>query len=161
MRLLSAFARVALVATLSGCASIPFMNDIPLWHNDPDKIAALGKGASVADIDKALGRTRLLWSMSVDVNGTPYQFRLYDWVERAAVTGHSTNCSTNGCTTTQNMKYDKLPYALVYTGAEPRLHAWGTLAELRASTDPAVVAALPQLTRRYNEYKYPRRQSWL
>lgn len=94
--------------------------------------------------------------MTVDVGGTPYQFRLYDWVEQAVLVGERRTCSSSGCAMSRDMHYDKLPYALVYTGAEPRLHAWGTLSELRASTDPAVVAALPQLTQRYDEYKRSR-----
>lgn len=156
MRLLSTFVGAALVATLSGCANIPFMNDIPLWNADPAKIAALGKGTPVANVDQALGRSRVLWTNTVDVSGTPYQFRLYDWVERSVMVGQSTSCSNTGCVVSPNMRHDKLPYALVYVGAEPRLYAWGTLSELRDSSDPAVVAALPQLTLHYNEYKLSR-----
>jgi hypothetical protein len=155
MRFSALLAGVVLAATLNGCANVPFMNDIPMWNEDPAKIAALGKGAAIADVDAALGRTRVLWTGTADVGGTAYQFRLYDWVERAVVVANRRSCYKT-CTPWNEMRYDMLPYAIVYVGAQPRLHAWGTLSELRSSTDPAVVAMLPRLTAQYTVSKSSR-----
>lgn len=152
MRLPSLFASFFLAATLSGCASIPGFDNIPMWHGDPLKVAELGKGTPVADVDKALGRTRILWTHTAEIGGTRYQFRLYDWVERAVVVAHHRSCFKT-CNSWDEMHYDMLPYALVYVGDEPRLQEWGTLSELRSSDDPAVVGMLPELNLRYAEYK--------
>ena len=137
MRLSLALCGAMLAAALSGCASLPGMDNVSMWNGDPAKVAALGKGAPLADVDKALGRTRVLWTHSVDIDGTPYQFRLYDWVERAVVVRTHRSCYKT-CNTWQEMRYDMLPYAIVYSGAAPRLHAWGTLSALRSSDDKAV-----------------------
>ncbi|MFK3740728.1 hypothetical protein [Massilia sp. TN1-12] len=136
---------------LSACASIPGLNNIPMWHGDPAKLQALGKGAPMAEVDKALGNTRVLATDSIDVGGVPYQFRLYDWVQDTVL--KKTVCSQS-CTS--NVDYVKVPYAIVYVGAEPRLHAWGTLKELDKSADPAVARESGQLLLRYYKIKYPR-----
>jgi hypothetical protein len=109
------------------------MHDIPLWTADREKITKLGKGAAAANVDKAFGRSRILWSKKVEVTGTIYLFRLYDSVESAPV--------------------NREPYAVVFVGAEPRLQAWGTLAQLRDSDDSVVVSMLPELTSRYTQYR--------
>lgn len=154
MRLISRLAVTVLAATVSGCSHIPFMDNIPLWVQDRHKIEQLGKGAAVADVDKAFGRSRILWSKTVEVTGQLYVFRLYDSVESLAMTTNLTMCrSTSGCTTSYGQHSEMQPYAVIFVGAEPRLHAWGTLAHLHQSPDPAVVAMLPELTAHYTEYR--------
>jgi hypothetical protein len=150
MRSMPALAVVLLTATLSGCAAAPFVKNIPMWKGDAAKVDALGKGAALPAVDKALGMSRPLWTHTANVAGTPYQVRLYDWVEQPSGAGRSCFIS---CALQDQDRQDLLPYALIYTGAEPRLHAWGTLSALRESTDPAVLAMLPQLGAQYSMAK--------
>jgi len=152
MRVSSSLSGLVLAAVLSGCALVPGADNIPMWNGDPAKVTALGKGAPIADVDKALGRTRIMWTHSIDVDGTPYQFRLYDWVENAVVVATHRSCYKT-CNSWNEMRYDMLPYAIVYVGGEPRMHAWGTLSALRSSDDPVVAKMVPELNRRYTELK--------
>jgi len=152
MRSLPALA-VVLLAAVSGCAGDPFLKNVPMWKGDAAKVDALGKGAALPAVDKALGMSRPLWTHTADFGGTPYQFRLYDWVELPSVAGRTCFIS---CSLQDQDRQDLLPYAFVYTGAEPHLHAWGTLSALRESTDPAVITMLPQLGAQYNLAKRSR-----
>lgn len=152
MRSLPALALI-LLAAASGCTGGPLIKNVPMWKGDAAKVDALGKGADLPTVDKALGMSRPLWTQTADVGGIPYQFRLYDWVEQPSVVGRKCLIS---CSLQDQDRQDLLPYALVYTGAEPRLHAWGTLSALRESTDPAVTAMLPQLGAQYNLAKRSR-----
>lgn len=136
MRMRSAFAVAVFAATLAGCANIPLMNNIPLWAGDREKIANLGKGAPAADVDKTFGHSRILWSKTVDEAGGSYLFRLYDSVEP-----------------TGDQRHNMEPYAVVFSGPSLRLHAWGTLSEMRDSADPAVAAMVPELTLHYTAYR--------
>jgi hypothetical protein len=158
MRLPIMLINLALIATVSGCSNIPFMNDIPLWAEDPAKLDQLGKGATVADVDKAFGRSRVLWAKSTETTEAPVLFRLYDSVESTVVTGSNMVCRPfNGCSISYQQQSNTVPYAVVFVGAEPKLHMWGTLSQLRDSGDAAVVAMLPELSFHYNEYRRSRR----
>lgn len=146
MRFLPTLRCMVLATVLTGCASIPGLNNIPLWHGDPAKLKALGKGALVGDVDKALGRSRVLSTETVDVNGTPYQFRLYEWVED--IVQKRTVCS-QACA--GNVDYIKVPYVIVYVGSQPQLHTWGRLDQLGKNEDPAVAGMAGKLGTRYYE----------
>jgi hypothetical protein len=141
-----------LAAILPGCASIPGLNDIPLWQGDPSKLAALGKGASITEVDKSLGRSRILATETFEAGGTPYQFRLYDWVERSV---HKRTVCNPACT--MQVDHIKVPYGIVLVGSESRLYAWGKLDDLVKHTDPAVASTAGKLRLRHLEIKYPRR----
>lgn len=155
MRLTSLLCSAAFVTAFTGCTSIPFANDIPMWNEDPDKIAQLGRGAQAAAVDKALGRTKVLWTHNAEVDGKNYQFRLYNWVERTVVGKPRGTCGSF-CQSFGDMRAEMLPYAIVYEGTEPRLHSWGTLSELRDSGDPVVSGMLPRLREQYNLYRITR-----
>jgi hypothetical protein len=130
------------------------MNDIPLWAEDPIKLDRLGKGAPVAEVDKAFGRSRILWSKSIETTDAPMLIRLYDWVASTEVTGMNTVCRPfGGCSTDYRERSNKVPYAVVFVGAEPKLYMWGTFSQMSDSGEAAVVAMLPELRSRYNEYK--------
>lgn len=148
MRFPSILPCIILVSALAGCTSIPGLDNIPLWQGDPVKLQRLGKGAPVADVDKALGHSRILATESIDIDGVPYQFRLYDWVEKHVVT--NTVCS-QACVT--NTRPVKVPYVIVYAGSEPRLYSWGTLKELGKSDNPAMVRMSSTLLLRYYQIK--------
>lgn len=158
MRLPTTLISLVLIATVSGCSNIPLLNDIPLWTGDPGRLDRLGKGASVADVDKAFGRSRILWSKTTETTESPILFRLYDYVESTRVTGSNTVCRPfGGCSTSYQQESSKVPYAVVFVGADPKLHAWGTLSQLRDSGDVAVLAMLPELSSHYNEYRRNKR----
>lgn len=150
MRFILALCGVILATALSGCAGPGLA--ISMSTTDPLKLDRLGKGAPVADVDGALGLTKPLWTQTVDIEGTPYQFRLYDSVNSAPVVRKTRVCEGMKCWSYDERRLDMAPYAIVYAGKEPRMHAWGALSQLRKSDDPVVLGMLPELSKQYDAY---------
>jgi hypothetical protein len=155
MRFIPALCTVLLATFLSGCA-VPGLI-LSMSTTDPAKLNALGKGAPVEAVDKALGLTKPLWTHAADIGGTPYQFRLYDSVESARVSVRNRVCQGLKCWSYDERDIKSAPYAVVYTGKESRMHAWGPLSQLGKSEDPAVVAMLPELAKQYDAYMTARK----
>lgn len=155
MRFMPALCGFILAAALSGCAVLGLTPSMST--TDPAKLTALGKGAPMAGVEKTLGITKPLWTHSADIDGTPYEFRLYDWVESAPIVVRNRVCQGLKCWHYDERRLNMAPYAIVYTGKEPRMHAWGPLSELRKSDDPVVLRMLPELSKQYDAYRAERK----
>lgn len=148
MRFMPALYSVILATALSGCAGL----QLSMSTTDPAKLAALGKGAPVAAVDKALGLTKPLWTHTADTDGTPYHFYVYDWVESAYIKSRNRVCEGMKCFTYNEPGFNMAPYAIIYAGKEPRMHAWGPISQLRKGDDPIVLGMLPELTKQYDAF---------
>jgi hypothetical protein len=155
MRFIPALSSVVLATILSGCA-VPGLI-LSMSTTDPAKLNALGKGAPVASVDKALGLTKPLWTHVADFGGTPYEFRLYDSVESARVKVRNKVCQGLKCWSYDEHDIKSAPYAVVYTGKERLMQAWGPLSQLSKSEDPVVVGMLPELAKQYDAYMTARK----
>lgn len=149
MRAVSILSAAILSATLAGCVSVP------VWVRDVTQLDKMGKGLTVAEVDKVFGRSTILASDTVKVGESTYLFRHYDLTEPTGRITSSTVCQKNGggCMTTFSPVHTQTQFAVIFVGTDPKLLAWGKLDDLYTSTDPAVVAVRPQLQASYSKYR--------
>ena len=136
-----------LVLTLGGCVNVP------VWERDVQQLSTLGKGLPVAEVDKILGRSTVLSTKSVTVDGTPYLFRHYELAVPTGQVKNQTTCyQTNGCIASLTPLSRMEPFAVVFAGAQPKLLAWGKMRELSSSTDPELKPVLASLRASYTDF---------
>lgn len=152
MRLVSVPGVVAVLLMLTGCVSVP------VWERDLATLDEKGKGLTIAEVDKLLGRSTVLASRIFEVEGRTYTIRHYKLSELTGRVITSYKCQSNGSACMWDFVHeDKLvPFSMVFVGVSPTLAAWGKLDDLSKSTDPQVVAVLRQLNRSYSDYEFLR-----
>lgn len=149
MRLVSKLTIVTLLVMLTGCVSVP------VWESDVATLDKKGKGLTISEVDKVLGRSSVLASRIFEVEGATYTLRHYEISEPTGRVASSYKCGKNGtgCVTSYFPEYKLAPFSMVFVGISPKLVAWGKLDDLSKSTDPQVIAVLRQLQRSYAEYE--------
>lgn len=152
MRFVSALSIVTLLVMLTGCGSVP------VWKRDVATLDNKGKGLTIAEVDRVLGRSTILASSVFAIDGTTYTLRHYEISEPTGRVATSYKCQRNGngCMSSFSPDYKIAPFAVVFVGIAPKLVAWGTLDDLSKSTDPQVIAVMQQLKASFSDDEFLR-----
>lgn len=127
MRFILLINAAILSVAVTGCGIVPLH-----WHN-VEALQKMGNEASVTDVDKAFGRTTVLGARTVEVAGRTYLLRLYDLAAPPVSAPH-------------------IPFAVIFTH-DRKVLTLGKLEDLEKSTEPEVIALLPQLRNVYSQYQ--------
>ncbi len=127
-------------ALVSGCAV-----NVPLQRT---QTAALAKGASIADVERVVGKSTPIASHSFSSQGKAFDARHY-YVQ----TGTKQQMQMV-CAPTCFPIFISVPvtdaYVMVFEAPKQQLFAWGTLEELSRSPDEAISAIMPDLKKSYD-----------
>ena len=127
-------------ALISGCAV-----NVPLQRA---QTAALAKDASMADVDKAVGKSTPIASHSFTSQGKAFDARHY-----YLQTGSKQQMQMV-CAPTCFPIFITVPvtdsYVMVFEAPKQQLFAWGTLEELSRSPDESISAIMPGLKKAYD-----------
>lgn len=138
---------IFLSLALGGCVNVP------VWERDVEQLDKMGKGLTVAEVDKVFGRSTLLASKTVQVDGKTYLFRHYELTVPTGRFKTQTTCyQQGGCISSHTSINVEHPFAVVFVGEQPTLLAWGKTTDLQLSKDPDLMPALPQLRASYTDY---------